>query len=238
MKSAFVVYSGGKPFEFSSKFEAAGFGLRPVASHRIEISSLTFPLGSKVDFVIFTSRNAVDAFERTGLAIYAKCRIYAVGEGTRDALRRAGREVEGPVAGSAAALLAMLPSELKGQFFFWPRGEDADLSFFDSLKQRGAEVYAPPVYKKLPLLFPDDLGTELLDRRYSAFSCTSPAAAAWLYANLDPAERRVVNGLAAAALGETSAAELDRRGATRIAVAPHATFDSLADTLIRLISES
>jgi uroporphyrinogen-III synthase len=238
MKSAFVVYSGGKPFEFSSKFEAAGFGMRPVASHRIEISSLTFPLGSKVDSIIFTSRNAVEVFERTELALYEKARIYAVGEATRDALRRAGREVEAPVPGSAAALLETLPPDLKGQFIFWPRGEDADLAFFEALKRRGAEVYAPSVYRKQPLLFPDDLGVELRARRYSAFSCTSPAAAAWLYSNLDPSEKRIVNGLPAAALGEKSAAELARQGAARVVVAPRATFGSLADTLISLLSEA
>ncbi len=208
-----------------------------MASHRIEFTPETFPFGRPVDRAIFTSRNAVEAVARAGLPLFGKARIHAVGPSTREALRRLGALPESaPASASAAALLEALPERLEGEFVFWPRGDDADPALAEELKKRGAEVYAPAVYRKVALEFPADLAGKVRSRGFAAFACTSAAAARWLYANLDEAERAVLNRVPAAVLGPSTEQELRSLGALRITASPEATFESLAKTLLDLLA--
>jgi uroporphyrinogen-III synthase len=237
LKHALVVYSGGKPFAFEQEFLREGFGLRAVASHRIEFTPETFPFGRPVDRAIFTSRNSVVAVSRAGLPLVEGARVHAVGPSTWEALMRQGVLPEVPPASpSAGALLADLPARLEGEFIFWPRGDDSEPALADELRRRGAEVYAPVVYRKVPLEFPADLAAGVRTGEFAAFACTSGAAARWLYANLDPAERTILNLLPSAVLGPATEMELRSLGAERITVSPEATFESLAGTLLELMA--
>lgn len=236
--SALVVYSGGKPPAFEELFASKGFALRGVASHRIEVTSQTFPSGTRVDRLIFTSRNAVESFHRAGVGTYEKAQINAVGEATREALRRIGRQGEIPEIASAEALVRSLPARLDGEFVFWPRGEDADLGLVDELRKRGAEVYAPPIYRKVALPFPAELAFEIQDRQYSAFSCTSGAAARWLFGHLEPDPIAVLRSIPAAVLGEKTGSVLRELGASKIVPTAGASFEKLAEGLLALLEES
>jgi uroporphyrinogen-III synthase len=234
---ALVVYSGGKPLGFEELFTPRGFAVDSVASHKIEFTSQTFPLGGKVDRLLFTSRNAVEAFHHAGLDMYQNARVHAVGEATRETLRRFGQRGEIPEIASAEGLLQNLPDRLDGDFIFWPHGEDADLSLADELRRRGAEVYAPSIYRKLALRCPAGLPLDIQDRKYAAFSCTSGAAARWLYKHLEPDQISVLNSIPAAVLGDRTEAVLRQLGAARISRSPEASFSSLASTLLTLLEE-
>jgi len=237
-RAALVVYSGGKPFAFEEEFRSRGFGLRAVASHRIEITSQTFPAGHRVDRVIFTSRNAVDVFRRAGVAFPATAQYHAVGASTRAALQQLGLAAEAPADASATALLAELPASLAGEYVFWPHGDDADVSLADDLKRRGATVYSPTVYRKLALRFPSDLSAEIGAGAFAAFACTSAAAARWLFEGREPAERKGLAGVPAAVLGASTAAELKGYGVKKTVAVGSASFESLSQTLLKMLQRS
>ncbi len=237
-RSALVVYSGGKPFAFEEEFRARGFGLRAVPSHRIEITSQAFPAGHRVDRVIFTSRNAVDVFGRAGVAFPGTARYHAVGASTREALRQLGLEADSPEDASAAGLLAQLPESLAGEYVFWPHGDDADLALAEDLKRRGARVYTPTVYRKLPLRFPGDLSAPIAAGAFAAFACTSAAAARWLFGERTPAERKALAATPAAVLGGSTALELKGYGVKKTVAVANASFESLSATLIKMLQRS
>lgn len=236
--AALVVHSGGKAFDFEEIFRDRGFALRTVPSHRIEITSQTFPLGHTIDRVVFTSRNAVEAFSRAGLRHYWNAAIDCVGRATADAVRGWNPSVEVPDLESAAGLLDRLPGDLSGQRIFWPHGEDADTSLADALRERGAQVYAPAMYRKVPLPFPADLGRSILAGAFAAFACTAPSAARWLFDHLVPGEREALRRLPAACLGKTTAAELLRLGAADRSISGEASFRSLAEALLEILQRS
>jgi uroporphyrinogen-III synthase len=237
-RSALVVYSGGKAFAYEEQFAARGFGLRAVPSHRIEITSQAFPAGHRVDRVIFTSRNAVDILSRGGSTFPVSARYHAVGASTLAALRKLGLAADAPDDASASALLAQVPESLAGEYVFWPHGDDADLALIDNLKQRGATVYAPTVYRKVKLRFPADLSTPIAERTYAAFACTSAAAARWLFEGRSTVERKALGSTPAAVLGSSTAGELERLGVKRTVAVPDASFDSLSATLIKILQRS
>ncbi|HET7451630.1 MAG TPA: uroporphyrinogen-III synthase, partial [Thermoanaerobaculia bacterium] len=197
------------------------------------------PLNRRIDRVIFTSRNAVEAFRRAGLRHYWKdARYDCVGRATADAVREWEPGVEVPAVESAAGLLAVLPADLSGEFVFWPHGEDADASLADELRNRGASVYAPTMYRKVPLPFPADLGRAISGGAFGAFGATAPSAARWLFEHLSPAEREALSRLPAACLGSTTEGELARLGASDRTITGEATFSSLAATLVALLQRS
>ena len=233
--SALLVYSGGKPPALEGALSSEGFGLRSVASHRIERAPAAPPTGKPVARVVFTSRNAVEALRPEDLDAFPGARIHAVGEATLEALRQRGRAGEIPEVASAAGLLRALPARLDGERVFWPRGEDADLAFADELRRRGAEVEAPVVYRKVELPFPEGLESEIRERRYSAFACTSGAAASWLFGNLEPEAASALRSVPAAVLGEKTAEALRRLGAANIVPSEEASFGKLAKSLIALL---
>ena len=237
-RSALVVYSGGKPFAYEDAFAEKGFGLRAVASHRIEITSQAFPAGHRVDRVVFTSRNAVDILRRGGAVFPPAARYHAVGAATRAALGKLGLAADAPEDASATSLLAELPESLAGEYVFWPHGDDADLTLIENLKRRGATVYAPTVYRKVKLRFPADLSAPIAQRAFSAFACTSAAAARWLFEGRSAEERKALASVPAAVLGASTAAELKRLGVKRTVAVPDASFDSLSATLVRILQRS
>lgn len=236
--SALVVYSGGTSPGFEESFAANGFEARCVPSHRIEATLAELPGGVRVDRLIFTSRNAAEAFGPAGLARYPNARVTAVGEATRETLGRFGRRGDVPGIASAEGLLKSLPARLEGEFVLWPRGEDADLALAGELRARGAKVGAPSVYRKVPLEFPGDLEPEIRDRKYAAYSCTSGAAARWLHENLAPQQAAILRSIHAAVLGEKTAAVLRGLGAEKTVRADGASFESLALCLLALLEDT
>lgn len=236
--SALVVYSGGTSPGFEESFAASGFAARCVPSHRIEATPSELPAEARVDRLIFTSRNAVEAFGLAGLARYPNARVVAIGESTRETLRRFDRRGEVPGIASAEGLLESVPARLEGEFVLWPRGEDADLALAGELRTRGAEVDAPSVYRKVPLPFPGDLEPEIRERKYAAYSCTSGAAARWLYGNLAPEAAAILRSIPAAVLGEKTAAVLRGLGAENTVRADGASFESLATGLLALLESA
>jgi uroporphyrinogen-III synthase len=237
-RSALVVYSGGKPFAFEEAFRERGFGLRTVPSHRIEITSPAFPAGRRVDRVIFTSRNTVDVFRRAGVMFPATARYHAVGASTLDALQELGLAADAPADSSASGLVRELPRSLAGEYVFWPHGDDADLELAQELKSRGATVYSPIVYRKVVLRSPADLLESPPEGAYAAFACTSAAAARWLFQSRSPAERKFLGSLPAAVLGASTGAELTRLGVKKIVAVPKASFESLSETLLKILQRS
>lgn len=237
MKSALVVYSGGKPFDFEKKFLNRGFGLTAMASHRIDVLSMTPPAGSPAR-IIFTSRNALSSLLLSGVPMSYGAKVHAAGPATRAALEHEGfhPEDEGEVA-STQALLASLPADLSGELIFWPRGDDADLSFAKELERRGAHVVAPITYRKAQNPFPGSLAPALSQDQFAVFACTSPAAVEWLFSGLNPILGEKLQGMPAACLGGSTRQALEAAGVRRISASSLATFDSLATRVLQLLFE-
>ena len=99
-------------------------------------------------------------------------------------------------------------------------------------------MYSPTVYRKLTLRFPTDLASQITEGTFAAFSCTSAAAARWLFEGRAVAQRKALATLPAAVLGASTAAELGRLGVKKTVAVPNASFDSLSETLIRILQRS
>jgi len=199
-------------------------------SHRIEpVPVAPVAPAEPPDLAIFTSRVAVAHALGEGAPAalrsrLAGARLAAVGRATAEALRVAGRDPALVAAGSAAALLEILPPAMTGARVLWPCGEDADAALERELERRGARVERCVVYRKVPAPGDPRLGREILDRPFAAFAATSPAAVRWLWESLDEPERARLRETPAVALGPSTRAALAERGISRIETTAEASF--------------
>lgn len=200
----------------------AGVEIVERVSHAVEpVSTPGETPEEPVDLALFTSRVAVArALGRTAPGDLRRrlssARIAAVGPSTAAALREAGLEPSIVAAGSSQALLDALPARLDGLRALWLCGEDADDRLERGLADRGARVERRVVYRKIPAPADPSLEREVLDRPFSAFAATSPAAARWLWESLGPEARARLRATPAVALGPSTRAALAERGISRI----------------------
>jgi uroporphyrinogen-III synthase len=205
----------------------AGIDVVERVSHRIEPVRVADAMpGEPPDLAVFTSRIAVARGMGEGAIRQriATARLAAVGRATAEALREAGREPEFVAAGSAAALLEILPPAMTGMRVLWPCGEDADAAPGRELERRGARVERCVVYRKVPAPADPQLAAEVLARPFVAFAATSPAAVRWLWEGLGDAGRARLRDTPAVALGPSTRAALVERGISRIETTAEASF--------------
>jgi uroporphyrinogen-III synthase len=173
---------------------------------------------------LFTSRIAVArALEGAlGAAVRGCVRrkgIVAVGPATGAALLAAGIVPALVAAGSAASVLEALALRLDGVVILFPCGEDALAELPAGLEARGARVHRVVVYRKVANPPPAELSDELRGRPFSAACATSPAAARWLFAALEPEDAERLRGTPWAVLGPETRRCLESLGVRRIALA-------------------
>jgi uroporphyrinogen III methyltransferase / synthase len=197
-------------------------------------------LDRPADLAIFTSQIAVRRLfeEPRVLASFRRAlqkgRIAAVGEATAAALRARGVSVDIVASGSSENVLKILPGELAGQRIILPRGEDAAEELPEGLIQRGAQVAPLLLYRKKPRPHDLELDREIVERPFSAFCTTSPAAARWLFAGISEAALARLRETPAVVLGRFTGRFLASHGIARVEVAADATFSSAAKLLIDL----
>jgi len=148
------------------------------------------------DWLFVTSARAVGALWPEGGI--PDIRIAAVGAGTAEAIRRAGRSPD--VVGSAGAsqLVARIEGEVRGSVVFVPHAVTADLSVIGLLESAGAVVDSRPVYDIRPVAPP---GTSV-----DAVTFGSPSAVdGWCLS-------RSLDDIVVGAIGATTAGALVERG--------------------------
>jgi uroporphyrinogen-III synthase len=237
-----VVRSGQRPFPAPP---AGGLEVVERVSHVIEdVPADSDRSSGAFDLVILASRAAVERlFERADLAdLVARLpkRFLAIGPATAASLRarvRAGGTVD-EAGGSAARLLERLPFEVHGSRVLLPRGEDSSEELPRGLAERGAEVVALTIYRKIALPYDRRMDSDITAGRFVAFCATSPSAARWLFGGASREAREHLRGTPAVVLGSPTASELTRHGVRRIEIAEPPTFESAARLAVSLAARS
>lgn len=234
-----VVRSGERPFSEWGEKTAAEVVERE--SHVVETAAVRVDaLKPPFDLAVFTSQVAVErllAEGELGKAFQSGLpggRVAAVGPGTAGALRRRGVEPGLVGESSAESILAGLPESLKDWRVIWPCGEDASDALSQELSKRGASVEKLVLYRKRPRPADAELGRSILERPLAAFCITSPAAAEWLLAGIEPKAIGALQAVPAVVLGPSSRRFLEGRGFTDVRTCSPPTYAGAAAMLARL----
>jgi uroporphyrinogen-III synthase len=238
--------------ELMEKLRAAG--AVPVAAPAIEIlpAEDDAPLLDAVQrlddygWIVFTSANAVNFFGQARFALGThhvplRAAVAAVGTGTAAACAKDHLAVAfQPSAALGETLARELPIE-PGQRVLWPRGSLAPDTLADILRERGAVVDSPVVYRTVTNLDLLGIVDAMRDRRIDALTFTSPstvrhfvdglAAAGVRLARLPEAERPRI-----ACIGPVTAAAARECGLTVDALADPSSDDGLVAALVRIFS--
>jgi hydroxymethylbilane synthase len=144
-----------------------------------EVDAALVDLGS-VDWMVFTSANAVDAvadrLDARALRVPASTRLAAVGGATADLLARRLRPAEFlPKRWNAEALADELP-DVQGQTILFPRGDLAGEVLPRRLRARGAVVRDVVVYRTVAGLGVRELASCMRNGTVDAVVFTSPSS--------------------------------------------------------------
>lgn len=162
------------------------------------------------DWLILTSRRAVDAVVAQLGAERPRARVACVGLSTADAARAAGFEPEiAPREGTAVALAdQLIEAGVRGARMLYPRSELARPALKEALKSAGAIVDDPIAYRTLRLRATGALETALRGRRPdAALFCSSSAVEA-----LDEKVAPLFDGMVVGSIGPPTTESLQRLG--------------------------
>ncbi|GEJ57980.1 uroporphyrinogen-III synthase [Anaeromyxobacter diazotrophicus] len=217
--------------------EAPAIALAPPGSFA-ELDAALRDLGA-TDWIAFASANCV---ERTlaraaelgvAAAALARPRLAAVGRATAAQLARLVRPpdlVPGEARGEALA--AALAPQVRGLRVLVPRAEEGRPELVEGLVAAGATVVAPPAYRTVPAP-PEalaELAAALAQGAVDAVAFASPSAVRSVAAALG-AGRDLLGRAALAAIGPTTAAELQLLGFTRVVQPLRASAEALAEAI-------
>jgi uroporphyrinogen-III synthase len=233
-----VVRSGPRPFG-----SVDGAELLEYVSHTIEpLSPDAADWSGRFDTVVVTSQTAVEQIARDAAradalrSILETASLYAVGESTAELLQLHGFSPDRVAAGSARSILESLAGSAAGRRVLWPSGEEASLDLVSLLRERGTEVRRIVLYRKRAAAQGPGLSAEVVARRPVAFCATSPSAADWLFAGLEPEAAEHLRATPGVALGNPTLERLAALGVETVQVAPEARFRSAGTLLARLAS--
>ncbi|MBI3117465.1 MAG: hydroxymethylbilane synthase, partial [Candidatus Hydrogenedentes bacterium] len=135
------------------------FAFPTIEVRSVDVSG-PIPPPDAVNWIIFTSANAVQYFQEAlaatsvKLESYHRCSICAIGPATAEAVLRRGLPVtlqpEEAVAESILQAFIALDGTLKGQRILMPRGAKAREFLPDALREHGADVLEIIVYDTVP----------------------------------------------------------------------------------------
>jgi uroporphyrinogen-III synthase len=199
------------------------------------VRQLGRPSARSFDWVVFTSKNAVDAFFRAtvGTQIVSGARVAAVGPSTAETLRKHGIEVDlRPKSFSGIALVDEFSGiDLEGKQVLFPHGNLALRTVPDGLAERGAKVEAVEVYRSVPATsLPSEIVSDITSGRFDLVVFQSPSALTALIGALRE-ERDRLTGVAIACIGPTTA-RAARDAGLNVAVEPR---ESTTQSLIEAI---
>jgi uroporphyrinogen-III synthase len=198
------------------------------------------------DWIVFTSRNAVNGFtdraRLLGVPIAPSPRrlIGAVGPSTALALRERGIQIVCLTEGSTARELgaALASSKIEGKRVLLPRGNLARTDLQEELEAAGAQVDAVIVYRTVaPGASDSHALTALVSHQIDTIVLASPSALHNLVSMLggDPA---MLETVALACIGPTTASAVSSVGLHPAIVAPHPTAISVAEAMVEYYEAS
>lgn len=238
-----------------AELEALGAEVISAPSIRIESLAASEPMReairglSKVDWIVLTSVNGVDAFleslalENLDLRTLAKVRIAAIGPATADRLREKGLNPDLlPEKFVAEALLeALVQTEpIKGQTFLLPRADMARIDLVDGLRARGGEVIEVDAYRTLSEDgLPGDLADRIEQDEVDLVTFTSSSTVR-NFVDAIPLERRVavIRHIRAASIGPITSKTLDEYGIRIEVLAAESTIPSLTEAVVNYFTET
>lgn len=240
----------GRTDAFSRLLREAG--AEPIAAPTIRIlpPSDAAPLAgaaanlASYDWVVFTSRNAVDAIfdalalRGGGLESFGPAKLCAVGPRTAEALRRRGARVDleperGHRDALAEALLAAIREPSRARVLF-PRSSIAPATLAEALRGRGVRVDDVVAYENHP---PSPEQAEALralfrDRGIDAIGFTSSSTVENLLAALGEEAHELLSSVTIAAIGPSTAATAKRKNLDVTVEAARHTTEGLVAALV------
>jgi uroporphyrinogen-III synthase len=223
--------------------EAAGARVEVAPTVRIEPAPDRRPLAAAVrglaafDWLLVTSRSAVEALVAAGAAGTGAPPCAAVGDATAAALRAAGFTVACQPSTATAvalvdALLALGP--VVGRRVLWPRADLAPEDPALALRAAGATVTDVVAYRTIPTPLPPTAAQALADGTLDVVCFASPSAVRGLLDRLPAAAAAALAGrTVAAAIGPRTADELREAGVALAVVADPHTAEGLLAALGR-----
>lgn len=183
------------------------------------------PLDSALDdldayaWAAFTSVNAVEAFfarlDRAGRRLPSTLRVAAVGDRTAEVLAAQGQPVHlvAPVATAVGLAGAMREQGMSGVRILFPRGDRASRTLATLLREAGAEVVDPVVYRTVPGMGPEEaecLRAALRQEAVDWIALTSPST--WVELLEAIAPERLPSAVRLAAIGPSTARAIRQSG--------------------------
>lgn len=141
----------------------------------------------RFDWIVFTSRRAVDAVHDLGRTIPTTLRVAAVGPRVAQSVRSAGWPLTLVGTGGGAALAeALAPRVSADARVLFPAGEQASTALEEGLRSRGAAVHRVHVYRTEPVALDGARCRAALESsQVDAVTFLSPSAVQSTVASLD-----------------------------------------------------
>ncbi|HET7106907.1 MAG TPA: uroporphyrinogen-III synthase [Candidatus Acidoferrum sp.] len=197
--------------------------------------------GTRFDWVLFTSQNALRAVQQRCLAlgvsldqIFSGVKIGGVGTATADAVRAAGLSITYlSEIHSGRGLAEALAATVKGKRIFLPRSDRADTAMAEILTLHGAFVTSVIAYKTLASkLDPDQTQEKLFRGGADAVLFFSPSAVQNLRALLGADRfRKLAQIMAFVAIGPVTEQELIKEGIGKIQLSADTSVAAVVATL-------
>jgi uroporphyrinogen-III synthase len=188
---------------------------------------------STYTWVVFTSATGVEFFAERMVALSLKVpwdgppMAAAVGEGTAGALSRYGvRDAFIPSTYLTRNLAQELPF-VPGSRVLLLRADIADPEMPKTMRRRGFEVDALPIYRTCP----SDGGKQRLTERADVIEFASPSSVEGFCRKMDSDELESLKSVPAACIGPVTARAATRRGFKKVVLAKSQTFDSLLEAI-------
>jgi uroporphyrinogen III methyltransferase / synthase len=191
-------------------------------------------------WIVFTSRNGVEAFFRRlfesgrDARAVAGARLAAIGSATAEALVVYGLRADlVPDDFDAEGLSSRLASEVAGRRVLLPRAGGGRDVLPRELAAAGADVVDAPMYRSVRAASLPPAALEMLRRgAIDAVTFTSGSTAENFWALLDDDARRAFAGVAAASIGPVTSATLRRLGISVAVEARRADAEGLVEALV------
>ncbi len=250
-----VTRSQSQASSLVASLESLGAEVISAPTIRIESMADTEPMRAavrelgKVDWVVLTSVNGVDAFfealalEGLDVRALANMRIAAIGPATADRLRDRGIVPDLlPEKFVAEALLDAFDKTepFKGQTYLLPRADIARIELVDGLRERGAQVIEVSAYRTVnAAALPEGLLDRLEEGKVDLVTFTSSSTVTNFVAGV-PEDRRaaVLPHVRAASIGPITSKTLDETGIGIACTAGESTIPGLVDAILSHLTQT
>jgi uroporphyrinogen-III synthase len=193
----------------------------------------------KYSGVIFTSTNAVEFFFRRAenkrvVEQIQKCKLYAVGEKTKNTINSFGFQTERIPGTFSSEELAndLVKASVHGKRFLFPKGNLAKDDIVSKLSSHGAVVDSVTVYRTQEPPF-DDMRQQMMrviEERADMITFFSPSSVNHFVRR---ASKQMMQKKEVAVIGETTADAARRLGLSVVLVSPQSTVESFVEAITK-----